>query len=61
MTEFPEPLRHVHCWHATNRWLTTSPPQAVEVCCECGGERHLPIRVCAENPEGHGPFFPRNL
>ena len=47
-----------HCWHSTNRALTSYPPQMVEQCCFCGETRG---RVASqfESSLGHGPHMPR--
>lgn len=45
-----------HCWHATSISLTTDPPQKLEVCCWCGGQR---TEINARVPKtGHGRFIP---
>jgi hypothetical protein len=35
------------------------PPIAIEVCCKCGEEQGLTIRIPEQDPEGHGPFHPK--
>lgn len=53
----PRGTNAAHCWHSTNQWLTSDPPQEVLRCCHCGAEHHR--RVQRIFPVGHhGPYSP---
>lgn len=45
-----------HCWHHRNIVQTSNPPQLLQVCCFCGGDRKVTSRSYPTS--GHGEFLP---